>query len=69
MDEEGTKEDANIVSSPTGGHDENVSSDSSVGGDQIGWGGGVGGRGGAMVFNPLLPLTLLSIPSSNYPSV
>ena len=54
MDEEGTKEDANIVSSPTGGHDKNVSSDSSVSGDQRSWGGGVGGRGGG---NGLQPAT------------
>ena len=46
MDEEGMEEDANIESGTTGGHEDNVSSHSSVGGDHRGWGRGVGGGGG-----------------------
>ena len=46
MYKEGTREDANIDSGPTGGHDGNVSSDSSVSGDQRGWGRGGGCGGG-----------------------
>ena len=45
-DKEGTKEDANLESDPSGGHDDNVSSDSSVGGEKRGWGRGGGGGGG-----------------------
>ena len=51
MDEEGTKEDANLDSGPTGRHDENLSPGSIFCGYQIGWGGG-GGGGGANAPRP-----------------